>query len=257
MIEKMKTLAWFARRPSFWAHAVALTRRKLQADLDSSELRQSATQWAAGQSASVETALVKLGLMHEGQDAPRINPAVLADGEARAARSMVRMGGAGDLDLLFAATKLMGATTAVETGVAYGWSSLAVLAGQSNITDARLLSVDMPYPKTNNEVFVGIVVPDEFRFRWTLIREPDRNGIKRAIKTAQRPIDLVHYDSDKSYQGRRYAYPLLWNALRSGGIFISDDIQDNMAFRDFIAQKNVPFAITASQGKYVGIARKP
>jgi predicted O-methyltransferase YrrM len=87
-----------------------------------------------------------------------------------------------------------------------------------------------------------------------LIREPDRNGIKKAISILNGTVDLVHYDSDKSYQGRNFGYPLLWDALREGGIFISDDIQDNMAFREFVSKEGAPFAVTESQGKYVGIA---
>ena len=92
------------------------------------------------------------------------------------------MGGAGDLDLLFAASKLSKANKALETGVAYGWSSLAILESISSLKNAKLISIDMPYPKMNNEDFVGIVVPKSLKAKWTLIREPDRNGIKKALK---------------------------------------------------------------------------
>ena len=256
MVEKIRTLAWFARRPSHWAHAFALAKRKLAKNYDSPERRRAATDWAAERAVPVDLALAAMGLNLDGVPLPRIDSALLTKAAARAEQSSVKMGGAGDLDLLYATTRLCGARTVIETGVAYGWSSLAILSGQGDCDDARLISVDMPYPKMNNESFVGIVIPEQLRVRWTLIREPDRNGIRRAISLTGKPLDLVHYDSDKSYQGRHYAYPILWKALRKGGIFISDDIQDNVAFRDFVMQKNVPYAITASQGKYVGIVRK-
>ena len=67
----------------------------------------------------------------------------------------------------------------------------------------------------------------------------------------------MHYDSDKSYYGRRFAFPLIWEALRPRGIFISDDIQDNMAFAEFTAEKGVVPSVTESGGKFVGICRKP
>ncbi len=70
------------------------------------------------------------------------------------------------------------------------------------------------------------------------------------------PIDLCHYDSDKSYYGRSYAYPLLWNSLKEGGIFISDDIQDNFAFKDFVESMDLVYAVTEYKGKYIGITRK-
>ncbi len=141
--------------------------------------------------------------------------------------------------------------------MAYGWSSLAVLAALEANGKGRLASVDMPYPKLNNEAWVGVAVPQRLRSRWTLVREPDRWGLKKALRHLGGSIDLCHYDSDKSYDGREYGYALMWRALRSGGLFISDDIQDNLAFRDFVAGLGAPMAVTEYQGKYVGIVRKP
>lgn len=166
------------------------------------------------------------------------------------------MGGPGDIDLLYAAVVLLGAERVVETGVAYGWSSLAVLAGLEERDRGQLASVDMPYPKLNNEAWVGVAVPERLRARWVLIREPDRWGLRKALRNFGDTIDLCHYDSDKSYEGRCYGYALIWKALRPGGIFISDDIQDNLAFRDSIESHSASFAVTEYQGKYVGIVRK-
>ena len=114
----------------------------------------------------------------------------------------------------------------------------------------------MPYPKLNNEKFVGVVVPENLKSTWEVIKEPDRNGLKKALKKMGGKIDICHYDSDKSYQGREFAYPLLWDSLSIGGIFISDDIQDNFAFRDFVISKKLTFAITEHQGKYIGVVKK-
>ena len=69
-------------------------------------------------------------------------------------------------------------------------------------------------------------------------------------------LDLCHYDSDKTYYGRRWAYPKLWKALRPGGIFVSDDIQDNFAFREFVESRSLDYRVVESQGKYVGVCRK-
>ena len=35
-----------------------------------------------------------------------------------------------------------------------------------------------------------------------------------------------------------WAYPLMWEKLRNGGILISDDIENNSAFRDFSKKIN-------------------
>ncbi|MFN7176511.1 MAG: class I SAM-dependent methyltransferase [Thermaurantiacus sp.] len=205
---------------------------------------------------TVEGALATIGFAVPASERPRLPLAILQEAEAAAAQSPVRMGGPGDLDLLFAAVRVSGAQRVVETGVAYGWSSLAILAAMDDGRNGRLASVDMPYPKMANEAFVGVVVPERLRGGWTLVRQPDRFGLDRAISALGGTIDLAHYDSDKSWQGRRWAYPRLWAALRPGGLLISDDIQDNMAFAEMVAEMGLPFAVTHSGGKFVGLIRK-
>jgi predicted O-methyltransferase YrrM len=255
MFELIKTGFWFLQRPTFWPHAAHLFVRRLTRKHNLTESQTISEQWAAQRSVPLETALTLLDLRAD-EPVPKLPSALLHEAENRAQSAKVKMGGAGDIHLLYAAVMLSGAQRIVETGVAYGWSTLAMLAAIERQGEGRLVSVDMPYPKMNNESWVGVVVPERLRCRWTLIREPDRFGLKRAIKMLGGTVDLCHYDSDKSYVGRAYGYPLLWSALRSGGVFVSDDIQDNLAFKDFMENINVPFAVTAFDGKYIGIARK-
>lgn len=257
MIEKFKTGVWFLRRPSFWRHALALIGRELTDAARLEASRPQATAWAAEQAISAEQALSLIGLYDPAASPFPTFPAnLMQDATDRARAAKVTMGGPADLDLLYAAVVLARPRAAVETGVAYGWSSLVILAAMEHHDCGELVSVDMPYVKRDNDPWVGIVVPDSLRHRWRLIREPDRNGLKKAIAICGGEIDLCHYDSDKSYAGRLYAYPLLWRALRPGGIFISDDIQDNFGFRDFCASRGLQFHVTESAGKFIGIARK-
>lgn len=253
MFRKISTALWFATRPSFYPHACALAARKFLPNRDGAREQHAAGEWAANRAVSVAEALCAIGIQG---DPPSLDPALLDEGEVLARRSKVTMGGPGDLSLLHAAVALTGARTVIESGVAYGWSSLAILSALARNGGGRLLSVDMPYPKMGNEAFVGIVIPEHLRCNWTLLRKPDRNGLKHAIQLAGAPLDLVHYDSDKSYYGRMFAYPLIWDALRQGGVFISDDIQDNLGFAEFMEHKAVDFAVTESAGKYVGICVK-
>ena len=93
----------------------------------------------------------------------------------------------------------------------------------------QLISVDMPYPKMGNGGFRGPIVRSRSGSagNWTLIRQPDRPGLEEKLsRRSVAGIDLCHYDSDKSWWGRAYAFPILWEALVSDGVFISDDIQD-------------------------------
>ena len=45
-------------------------------------------------------------------------------------------------------------------------------------------------------------------------------------------------------------------SLKSGGIFISDDIQDNLYFSNFVKNNSLRFAIVEFNGKFVGLIRK-
>lgn len=255
--EKVKTGVWFLQRPAYWEHAAALVARKVAEDHDTSFLRTAATEWAAHRSDTVEAALRKVGLLPDGHAAPSLPQSILDDAEAQVRASGVSMGGAGDVQLLYAATFLSKAEAVIESGVAYGWSSLAILSAFDGRTGARLVSVDMPYPKMGHEAHVGTVVPEALRGGWVLIREPDRRGLEKAVEALGVSADLVHYDSDKSFWGRKYGFEVMWAALRPGGVFISDDIQDNFAFRDFVEALGLEFGVTSYLGKYVGILRKP
>ena len=74
-------------------------------------------------------------------------------------------------------------------------------------------------------------------------------------------IDLCHYDSDKSYNGKMWSLPRLWKHLRPGGILVCDDASDNLAFKDFSELINVkPIIIDAYDTKvfkHVGVLIKP
>ncbi len=64
-----------------------------------------------------------------------------------------------------------------------------------------------------NDDYVGCVIPENLKSKWELQRLPDVKGIPLALKKFDNTIDFCHYDSDKSYTGRMWASPLLWNAL--------------------------------------------
>ena len=119
----------------------------------------------------------------------------------------------------------------------------------------KLFSIDMPYPSLNNEKYVGCVIPDELKNEWNLLKMPDQIAIPSVLQKVSN-IDMCHYDSDKSYEGRKWAYPKLWESLNEKGIFISDDISDNRAFEDFVNQINKNPYIIQYNDQYLGIIIK-
>lgn len=257
---RMKSVIWFLARPHLFPHLIHLVmdRLLLPPEPDTSE---AATAWCRERGLTTEEAFKQI----TGSDLPsrieELFPKELKKAAAIAESCPVWMGGPGDLDLLYHLVRHAGAKRVIETGVAYGWSSLAILLGMEGMADARLISSDMPYVQGANDPYVGCVVYEPaWRKKWTLIRRSDRQALPKAVG-ALGTIDICHYDSDKTARGRMWAYPILWKAIRSGGYFISDDINDNWGFRDFAAiVKATPTVIrvaTEDNEKFVGVLIKP
>ena len=163
----------------------------------------------------------------------------------------IKMGGAGALELIYHACEFTQATKTVETGVAYGWSSFAALLSLSK-RNGTLYSSDMPYLGQDGDQYVGYIVPNDLKTNWRLFRHADKESLPKIFSEVNL-MDVVHYDSDKSYEGRIWAYKQLSKHLRNGGVFISDDIGDNSAYQDFCAEMNIDSTIVEFEGKFVGL----
>lgn len=252
---KVSTLIWFLKHPGYLPQAFQVLRRRLSVKGDNWGV-EDATEWCQ-QVALLEDEVQDrlLGISHN-EPFRDLFPEYLKYAEKQAADSPVTMGGKGGINLLYSiVANRVEVCKVLETGVAYGWSSLAILLALKDRKGGHLYSVDMPYVGLNNEAFVGTVVHPDLKDRWTLIRKPDRAGIPQVLGMEEF-LDLIHYDSDKSYSGRKWAYPILWKALRDGGLFISDDIQDNLGFKEFCDDYVLDPLVYKHEGKFVGVLVK-
>lgn len=260
----LQIFTFFLKRPQYYPELARRVRKRVGSALLPKPMgrgRDVAEQWNAERAVDVATAMRQLGVTAD-KGISELFPDVVAAAERRAEECPVKMGGGGGVDLLYHIARHLKAQRVVETGVAYGFSSLALLLALRE-TGGKLASVDMPYPGRGNERYVGCAVPAELRDRWSLLRYPDSIGLAKALAQMGGPLDFCHYDSDKSYEGRAWAYPLIWKALRPGGILMSDDIGDNTGFRDFAAEIGVKPLIVDTPGgggagrRHVGILVKP
>ena len=84
--------------------------------------------------------------------------------------------------------------------------------------------------------------------------------ILKLLKTndgKKKGIDIFHYDSDKSYSGRKRCFKIINDYINTNSITIMDDIQDNGFFYDYILKnKGLFWKIFKFQGKYVGLIGK-
>ena len=216
--------------------------------------KETAEKWCKERSISQEEAIQSIT---GNLNYPKLNEnysEILQNAQKIEENTPVKMGGAGALDLIYNLCEFTQAQNALETGVAYGWSSLAALLSLAK-RNGTLYSSDMPYLGKDNDVYVGCVVPENLRKNWKLFRFADRESLPKIFKE-QSEFDFVHYDSDKSYNGRMWAYHVLWDKVKSGGVFMSDDIADNAAFMDYCRQNKREPIIVEFDGKYAGLILK-
>lgn len=133
----------------------------------------------------------------------------------------------------------------------YGWDSFTKLLSLKK-RNGTLYSSDMQCLGQGGDQFASCIVPEKLKKNWKLFRHADRESLPKILKETKE-IDVVHYDSDKSYEGMKWAYETLFSRLRKGGVFISDDINDNSASQDFCKGKNISPTVVDFKGKFVGL----
>jgi len=256
MIEDIKTFFWFLKRPKFYFTMFSLILRKFLPSKDTLLEQKKSKSWCEKNSITLEEMFLKYNLENKYLKNYNIfSEQNLLEINKKISNSNSNFGGQAYIDLLYFICESINAKKAIETGVAYGWSSAAILKSLVK-RSGILISVDMPMIKQEDYHLIGVAVEKNLRDNWNLIREPDKYGLLKAIKKIHHSYDLAHYDSDKSYYGRKWAYAILYKYLSKNGFLISDDIEDNMYFYEFVTNNKLEFSILRCENKFVGVIRK-
>jgi len=169
----------------------------------------------------------------------------------------IDLGGGGNYPLLYFMVRKLRPHVVVETGVAVGFSSKAVLYALKQNGAGRLYSSDFPYFRIPDpEKYIGYIVDDDLKAGWTCLTKGDRRNLPKILSQVDM-IDLFHYDSDKSYLGREWALELILPRMRKGGVIIMDDLNDNCYFEDLVGRLGIEPHIFEFHGKYVGLFYVP
>jgi predicted O-methyltransferase YrrM len=149
----------------------------------------------------------------------------------------------------------------LETGVARGVTSVLALGAlaQTDNEDGRLWSIDLP-PMMSGWHEQSKVLVDESEWPdWTYIRGSSRRTMSSTC-ASMGSIDIFVHDSLHTPQTMRYEFEKAWPFMRSGSLLISDDVEGNSAFVDFVTSRRVEKWFTAPKaGKkgMFGVALKP
>ncbi len=255
----LRSAVWIASQPQYLSEFArkAMYRLRLKA-----ELKEAAQAMSLLDSLAVSEADAFNQLFPGATSAPTFEEryqSEISDSHRRIQSSRDKLGGAAALNLLHQCTIQLKPDGVIETGVAYGWSSFAILAALDLNDNGRLVSIDFPQLGTSGRS-VGAAIPDSLKTRWSLLVGADRAMLPEAIASIK-TLNLCHYDSDKSIAGRVFAYPLLWEALKQDGLLISDDIGDNLEFIRFSQRVNrTPIIVRSPEAtgssKFIGVLRR-
>ena len=179
-------------------------------------------------------------------------------GRYKLATLPVTLGGGGYTELLYFLARYLSPETVVETGVAAGHSSRAVLTAlaknkEVSGIEGHLYSSDFPYFRIENpEQYIGVLVEAPLKPNWTLEIDGDEKNLPKIAAQCGR-VGLFHYDSEKRYAGRQAALELLAQVLDGDSIIVMDDINDNAFFKDYVEREGGVFQVFRFEGKFVGL----
>ena len=160
---------------------------------------------------------------------------------------------------LYALIRHLRPRTAVETGVANGFSTAFLLLALERNGEGHLHSIDLPRIVGEDDAvdfyegegragvpperMPGWLVPDHLRERWTLRLGKSQDELPPLLETVPE-VDFFMHDSEHSYECMSFEFGHAWPRLREGGVLVSDDVNSTAAFPELAARvERSPIAI--------------
>jgi predicted O-methyltransferase YrrM len=154
--------------------------------------------------------------------------------------------------LSYALCRLLRPATVLETGVAYGVSSSFVLKALALNGVGELHSVDRAPVRPGVERYIGALVPDDLRDRWTLHRGSSRRVLPRLLPQLRELSVFVH-DSQHTYSNISRELRTVTPYLTRPGAVVVDDPVGNRAFEHWTERARPAFAAVVATDM-VGVA---
>ena len=179
---------------------------------------------------------------------------VIPDIGYKFSKSKGEMIGGGAFELIYYLSRQYRPKVYLETGVGAGFITHSILTAIRKNNLGILYSSDFPYYKvTNSKSYIGILLDAEEKQNANIYIQGDRFNIPKIIKKISH-IDLIHYDSDKSYTEKKWFFSYIKPYISSSTIIVIDDIQDDEFFLDYIKENNIQkFEIFGCDNKFVGV----
>jgi len=153
-------------------------------------------------------------------------------------------GGGANEALLYFLVRLVSAKNVLETGVSAGSSSRSILEALKINGNGKLFSSDLAIHLEKDQV--GILVNKSLRNNWFLTHDGDNVNLP-IIFNKEKNFDLVYYDSEKSYEGKKKFHEKILS-LPLPKIIIYDDIDRDSFFSECVKSFGYKYKIFGNAG---------
>lgn len=153
-------------------------------------------------------------------------------------------GGGANETLLYFLVRLIYAKNVLETGVSAGSSSRSILEALKINENGKLFSSDLAVHLKKDQV--GILVNKSLRENWLLKQDGDSINLP-IIFNEEKNFDLVYYDSEKSYEAKKWFHSIIIKNTNPK-IIIYDDIDRDSFFSECVKSFGYSFRVFANAG---------
>ncbi len=157
--------------------------------------------------------------------------------------------------LVFCLTSLLRPDKVVEVGVGRGATTRAILMALKENQKGHLYSIDFPALREGYTQDIGMLVTESLRSQWTLILGPSQQELQRLLPTLGR-IELFVHDGAHSYYAQRADYEAAADYLATGGVLVSDDVNNGSFLEVSRARAMRALLIRQSKADPIGFAFK-
>jgi len=144
----------------------------------------------------------------------------------------------------------------VETGVAYGLSSMYILQALQENNKGTLYSIDSVFSPWQSKEMIGAAIPDSLKTRWEFVFGSSSEKLENILSKLNK-IDVFFHDSLHTYKNMTFEFESAWPFIINKGFLLSDDIADNNAFFDFCTKMQLDLTVLKQKtNSYLGIIKK-
>jgi len=154
--------------------------------------------------------------------------------------------------LCYALCRALRPATVLETGVAYGVTSSFIAKALALNGEGELHSVDRPAVRQGVEDYIGALVPDELRSRWTLHRGTSRRVLPALLPRLEGLTLFVH-DSQHTYRNVSWELRTVTPHLTGPAAVLVDDTAGHRAFEHWVERSRPAYSAVVAE-EPVGVA---